>query len=179
MTVLGAVLCGGASRRMGRDKALVAWHGRPMVATVAAALAEGGCAEVVAVGGDRAALVPLGLRVVDDQHPGEGPLAGVLAALAEADGRAAVVVACDLPMLTAATVRRLITAPPADVVAATSSRLEPLCARWSPEARSLLRALFASGERALWRVVRDLDLRVVPAVAGELRNVNSPADLGK
>ena len=51
----GAVLCGGASRRMGTDKAFVEVGGQPMAERVAAALEEAGCAPVVFVGGERRA----------------------------------------------------------------------------------------------------------------------------
>lgn len=101
-----AVLCGGASRRMGRDKALLEVAGRPMVARVVAAARAAGAAEVITVGGDepgiRAALAGLGgptARHVPDRHPGEGPLGGLLtalAALAGAGADAALIVSCDL-----------------------------------------------------------------------------------
>ncbi|MBU6317480.1 MAG: NTP transferase domain-containing protein, partial [Acidobacteria bacterium] len=77
MRVIGAVLCGGRSSRMGRDKALVPHRGIPMVRSVADALTAGGCSEVVAVGGDTVGLGTLGFDVTPDLHPGEGPLGGV------------------------------------------------------------------------------------------------------
>ena len=51
MPVAGAVLVGGASRRMGRPKALIEVDGSPMVVRVAAALSAGGCAPVRLIGG--------------------------------------------------------------------------------------------------------------------------------
>src|SRR5262245_1565825 len=91
----GAVLTGGASRRMGRDKALVEVDGRPMAGRVAAALREAGAAEVQAIGGDAAGLGELGLDVVPDRFPGEGPLGGIVTALSAASQPVTVVVACD------------------------------------------------------------------------------------
>lgn len=67
----GAVLCGGASRRMGTDKALLAVGRQPMALRVTIALQMAGAQSVVAVGGDAAALGALGLRVVPDERPGE------------------------------------------------------------------------------------------------------------
>ena len=66
----GAVLCGGASRRMGTDKALVEVDGVPMAERVAGALHAGGCAPVVFVGGDGARAGP---RSDDRRSPTGGP----------------------------------------------------------------------------------------------------------
>jgi molybdopterin-guanine dinucleotide biosynthesis protein A len=72
----GAVLCGGASRRMGRDKALLPLDGLPLAVRVAQALGEAGAAEVVAVGGDRDGLASWDLPAVPDRWPGEGRAGG-------------------------------------------------------------------------------------------------------
>ena len=78
---IGAVLCGGASRRMGVDKAAVEVDGTPMARRVGDVLAAAGCSPVIAIGGDPTALGHLGLDVVDDGFPGQGPLGGILTAL--------------------------------------------------------------------------------------------------
>ena len=148
--VAGAVLVGGASRRMGRPKALIEVGGSPMVVRVAAALGAGGCAPVRLVGG---ATLPddVGYPVVGDRWPGEGPLGGVITALIDAGGDV-VVAACDLPDLDADTVRAIRDAPgadEADAVVATTDRLEPALARWNHRALEQLTAIFATGERAL------------------------------
>src|SRR5687768_5401850 len=92
----GAVLTGGASRRMGADKALVEGDGLAMARRAADALWAAGATEVMAVGGDAQALGRLSLEVVRDLHPGEGPLGGILTALAATDEDVVVVLACDL-----------------------------------------------------------------------------------
>src|SRR5258708_2361905 len=83
--VAGAALAGGAGRRVGTDKALLVVAGRALARTAADALLAAGAARVVAVGGDRAGLEALGLEVVVDEHPGEGPLGAILTALAATD----------------------------------------------------------------------------------------------
>lgn len=85
---------------MGRDKALIHLDGQALAARVAAALRAGGCGEVLAVGGDHAALAGLGLIPVADRWPGEGPLGGLATALAAAlstdPGSVLVIAPCDL-----------------------------------------------------------------------------------
>jgi molybdopterin-guanine dinucleotide biosynthesis protein A len=200
--MLGVVLAGGRSRRMGRTKALVDVDGRPMARRVADALSAGGCDPVVIVGGDPAELGVLGLPVVDDLHPGEGPLGGVLTALAlltdrddtfadeagvaggdagGAGGDAVLVAACDLPWLSSVTVAELLAAsarrPDAQVVMAHGDRREPALAIWRTSAHDPLRLAFDEGERALYRAVRSVSAVDVDVAPAALRNVNTPGDL--
>jgi molybdopterin-guanine dinucleotide biosynthesis protein A len=173
---IGAVLCGGASRRMGVDKAGVEVDGVPMARRVVDVLAAGGCLHVTAVGGDTMVLGGLGLDVVDDEFPGEGPLGGIVTALTV--GAPTAVVACDLPNLRPATVAALIAALDGhDAAVAFSDRPEPLCAVWAQSAAAVLRERFVSGERAVHRALVGLDIAWVSVASAELRNVNTPGDL--
>ena len=176
MLPIGAVLCGGASRRMGADKATIEVDGTSMARRVADVLTAAGCSPVVAIGGDLSALKRLGLEFVGDEFPGEGPLGGILTALAA--GAPAAVVACDLPRLRSATVAALIVAVDGhDAAIAFSDRAEPLCAVWSGSAATALRTKFEAGERAVHRAIEGLDIAWVPVASAELGNVNTPGDL--
>lgn len=102
------VLAGGASRRMGRDKALLPVAGTPLAARVGQVLLDAGAATVHLVG-RQAGLGDLGLPVlVEPSHPGHHPLFGLAAALAHASGELALVAACDLVALEAGPVRQLL-----------------------------------------------------------------------
>lgn len=114
---MGLVLAGGASRRMGRAKATVRIDGVTMLDRVIAALRDGGCAEVLVVGGDPAWVEGRPAGWVPDETPGAGPLAGLetgFAALAGTGGGSrdastiVLVAACDQPWLDGATVQRLV-----------------------------------------------------------------------
>jgi molybdenum cofactor guanylyltransferase len=177
VAVLGAVLCGGASRRMGVDKATYPIEGVAMARRVADALVAAGCARVIAVGGDERELNGLGLDFVHDQFPAEGPLGGILTALAV--GTPVVVVACDLPNIRPATVEALVAAlDEHDVAMARSNRVEPLCAVWSEGAHQHLQARFRAGERAMHRAIEGLDTAWISVPEAEVRNINTPSDLG-
>ncbi len=180
--VLGAVLAGGASRRMGSDKSLIELAGVPFIVRVADALRAGGCDPVVTVGGEQERLTSLGLEVRADRTPGAGPLDGVIRALEAAGGSPAMVVACDMPWLSATLVGALVDAlrrssGALDVVVARGERLEPLCAVWAPSALPVLVAAFDDGERAVHRTFDRLRVGEVAVGADEVRNVNTPADL--
>lgn len=165
---------------MGVDKALLRVAGVPMAARVARALADGGCDRVVLVGGDRERLAGLGWPWVADRWPGEGPLGGVLTALAEC-GADVVVAACDLPDLDADTVRLVLDAarqpPTVEVVVAATDRMEPMLAWWSGTARPGLETAWAHGTRAVRDVIAERPGRQVAVGRAALRNVNRPDDL--
>jgi molybdenum cofactor guanylyltransferase len=180
VSATGVVLAGGASRRMGVDKALVEVDGMAMAARVARALAEGGCDRVFCQGGDAEALNALGLSVVADSQPGGGPLAGILDALSVAHADI-VVSACDLPWLDAETVQRLLTSaadcPDADVVVACDAHGPHLAGVWRASARQRLAAVVAGGLRSYRDALERLNTARLEVPADVVANVNSPDDL--
>jgi len=109
MTSFGVlILVGGASRRMGRDKAGLDWGGVRAVDRLAALAGALGARRVLTVGAD------LGLPFVADPQPGAGPTGGVMAGVAalRAEGLArALVLAVDAPTLTAEDLATLLAAP--------------------------------------------------------------------
>jgi molybdenum cofactor guanylyltransferase len=178
--LLGAVLAGGAGTRMGGPKAIVELAGRPLIAWPLRALAAA-LGEVVVVAKPGSPL-PEGLEVEVWREPDEPahPRAGVVHALAQAAGRAVLVCAADMPLVSAETVSALAAAPAggaAVVVPRAGGRLQPLLARYEPAALAGLRAappgqpLTATVEALAPRVIEWEDER-------PFFNVNSPADLG-
>ena len=181
----GAVLAGGESRRMGRDKALVEGpDGRALALVGVEALLAAGAREVIVVGGDERGLGALGVGWVPDLHPGEGPLGGILTALAATTSDLVVVMACDMPgvgpEVPAALAAALAGAPGSGVaVAVVGEREQPLTACWRRStASAALQAAFAAGERAPRKVLPGLGVvRVEGLPVGQLVDVDSPADL--
>ena len=179
----GAVLTGGSSTRMGRDKALLAVGGRPLALAAASALERAGAAEVLAVGGDLDALRALGLDARADDHPGEGPLGGILTALRVAAHDPVVVLACDMPEIDAATVSLLVGAlalhTDAEIAAAEDGgRVQGLTAAYRRAAAPRLAERFAAGERGVRRAIEPLELvRVAGLTPAALADVDGPDDL--
>jgi len=176
----GVVLTGGRSERFGRDKALVSVGGRAMAAVVAAALADAGASEVLAIGGDREALAAIGLAVVPDWFPGEGPLGAIVTAFAVVAEPMVVVLACDLAAITASVVEALVAGlDDHDVAVPASDRLHPLCAAYHvASAAPVMERAFSAGERAVHRALVGLRVaRVELPDPAALRNVNRPEDL--
>ena len=85
----GFILAGGRSKRMGRDKALLDWHGMPLLNHMTALL-QHATDDVKVVGRDH----------FPDRLPGLGPLSGIETALTVSSTDNNLIVAVDLPLLT-------------------------------------------------------------------------------
>jgi molybdopterin-guanine dinucleotide biosynthesis protein A len=177
--LVAAVLTGGQSRRMGRDKATLPVDGIAMARRVADTALAGGCTDVVAIGGPAERREVHGLAVVADRWPGEGPLGGIATAL-HAVGAPVLVLACDLAWIDAGTVAAVLAAAAvvdSDVVTAVTDRVQPLCALWRPSALGALERALEAGERSVVSLLAGLSVTQVPVDARALRNVNTPTDL--
>jgi molybdopterin-guanine dinucleotide biosynthesis protein A len=169
--VIGAVLAGGRGERLGGSKALAELGGRPLVEHAIAAL-RAVTDEVVVVAKPGTALPPVDVPVWHDDEAGFHPRHGIVTALRRAGGAPVLVLAVDLPR---ADVRSLADARGTAVARDEDGRLQPLCARYAPEALATLEA--APPDEPLTRTVERLDPAIVDAPAGTLLNVNTPQDL--
>lgn len=127
--ITGAVLAGGESKRLGRDKALLPWGDGVLLEHVVAILRPL-FSHTFVVARERSRLTHLGFEIVTDRIPGAHALAGIHAALSAARTPLVFVCACDQPLLTAAAVRLICQhrGPDAAVVPRIGGRLEPLFA---------------------------------------------------
>ncbi len=158
--VAGLLLTGGASRRMGFDKASIRVGGRSAAARAATLLSS--VADPVWEVGPSHCHLP---HVLEDP-PGSGPVGAVVAgwkALAAAGHRGPVLVlACDLPLMTTGLLRWLAELPTeSTVIPVVEGRAQPLCARWSAADLRRLVELFAAGYRAFRTMYETLDIAFV------------------
>ncbi len=107
-----AINAGGQSRRMGRDKALVELHGRPMLEHVIERVSGLGQAQTLLVSNDHAGHARFGLPMVPDSLPDGGSpggsLGGIYTALLHSEYCHTLVVACDMPFLSPALLRTML-----------------------------------------------------------------------
>lgn len=159
----GLVLAGGASRRMGRDKATLEHEGERLVDR-AVRLLSGLCDEVLVASGDGRRL-DVDVAQVADLVPGAGPLGGLAAGLAAASRPAVAVVAVDAPFADPGVLRRcaerLGTAPAC--VPAVDGVLQPLHAVWATSTAQAARDALVRGERS----PRDLAVALGSVVLAE------------
>ena len=178
---IGVILAGGLGRRMGGSKALVNLNGRPLISYPLEAMWRAlGSVAVVAKMESRLPNLP-GVTVWHEPSAPHHPLVGIVHALGLADGRPVVVCGVDFPFVDDQLLRALARADGrgvSAVVCAAEGRLQPLVARYEPEALALLAPAAATGEVRLTDAVAALKPRVREVGDPDiLFNVNSPDDL--
>jgi molybdopterin-guanine dinucleotide biosynthesis protein A len=183
--VVGFAVAGGASRRMGRDKALLPWGDGDLLGHALSRL-RATVPEVRVLCGHAPRYTDRGVPVDVDPLPGLGPLGGLLAALEAAAGGAALLLAVDLPLVPTGLMARLVSFSQAwDAVVPVSPRgSEPLCALYGPSCLPAVRGRIAAGELTMtsfWPEVRVRELAAAELApfgdAGRVfLNVNSPRD---
>ncbi len=180
----GLVLAGGRSSRMRTDKAALRIGERPQLDVAFELVARRVAKAWVSVRPEQRAdpLRAAHAQVVDG--PGvEGPIAGIIAAQATAPDAAWLVVACDLPLLDAATLDQLLAARDtsrlATAFASTFDGLpEPLCAIYEPASREPMRRYVAAGGFCPRKFLAGHEVALLsPANARALDNANTPEEL--
>ena len=178
---VGVVLTGGASARMGVDKATLVVDGKPMAVHVGDALWEASCHPGECQGGDIEAIRGYGLDVVPDRRPGDGPLHAIHDALQRHVSESVVVAACDLVDLDAETIRSVIDAgsadTDADVAVAGSDGDRHLVAWWRAGAVDRIGSLLHGGVDSFRGALAELRTIDVEVPSDRVRNLNTPSDV--
>ena len=192
--VVGLLLCGGRSERMGADKALLELHGRALIDYPLRVL-RGVSEQVLLACGPRARYASLGLPLVLDDVEDGGPLAGLVAGLEAARERGAewvAVLAVDLPRADERALAALVAEARSSDLDACMLQLErgsqPTFAVYHVRCAPAARAALESGQRRMVSFhrgrVQGRALRVVTRTPAELgvaetvgANVNTPAEL--
>ncbi|HET8761041.1 MAG TPA: NTP transferase domain-containing protein, partial [Nitrospiria bacterium] len=156
--VIGAILAGGHSRRMGRPKeGVVLWDGRPMIEHVVEAM-QAVCPQVVIVGSCRGWTPEPPIIRLDDRQADLGPLGGIDTLLASGLANGYLVAGCDQPLLTPPMLRLLLNPPdpgvPCFLRAESGAELDPFPGYFPASWVSVARAALERGRRGLRDAVR-------------------------
>ncbi|HZP31035.1 MAG TPA: NTP transferase domain-containing protein [Acidimicrobiia bacterium] len=182
--IAGLLLTGGASSRMGVDKARLRRGGRSLAERAAGALGEV-CDLLLEVGPGVG-----GLEAVREPEPGAGPLAAFAAGAAALHERghegAVLLLAVDLPFVEASLLRLLAGHEPGGttLVPVADGVPQPLCGRYQPDAGREAARLVARGSRSMRALLDEVAWQALPedvwrAVASPhaLDDVDTPADV--
>jgi len=199
----GLVLAGGASRRMGRNKAFLELDGKPLIAHVVERM-HSVCSEVLVVSGDTSPYAGLGVALVEDRFRDVGVLGGLHAGLEAAAYDLVLAVGCDMPFLNPELLRAFVGwaegfdvallrhAPPQSP--ARSRRdvpegqeglyVEPLHAAYRRTCLPAMEAAIHAGERRIVsflthvrvRYVTLVDISTIDPDLRSFRNVNTPRE---
>ena len=177
--VTGFVLAGGRSRRMGRDKSLLDWHGTTLLDHMTRILATV-CDPVRVVGRDE----------LPDRLPSPGPIGGIATALDVSRTENNLIIAVDLPLLTSDFLKYFKERCRQSNRLLTVCNIEsafPLCLGIRLGLKNILDEYIASGKRSLHGLIQTTVCEIVTAdeVADAgfseklFLNINSEADYRK
>ncbi|NKJ22397.1 molybdenum cofactor guanylyltransferase [Dyella sp. SG609] len=171
---LGVVLAGGLSSRMGRDKALLSWRGRPLIEHQLEVLREAGVDEA------RVSGMRPDYQGVADATPQAGPLGGLAgiaqAVIGDAD---LLVIPVDMPLLQANLLQRLRSEQPQASSVSFAGHVLPLRLRLNTRSREALAELMSRGDprrrslRALQSALGHVELALGAGEAAQLADCNT------
>ena len=198
-SVVAGILAGGKSTRMGKSKALIELPSGATMIEHAVQVAREVIDEVVVLGHEIHMPASLEeLTVLDDEKPDGGPIAGLCSLLKRADGGWGLLLACDMPYIKSAVIRRLLAQADPKTDAVVFERPErcgsyhaccglyhsriarpPVgnCAQPAPALEVLFNG--DASLNSLLKRIRVKALKPTPEESRQLCNINTPEDLAK
>jgi molybdopterin-guanine dinucleotide biosynthesis protein A len=198
MSHAAVLLAGGNSSRMGRDKSALPVDGVPLWQRQLATLRGTEPTEIFISGKCDGPYAGCGVQILADEFPGCGPLSGIATVLRRCTSDRLLVLAVDMPAMTAEFLRTLVelaqrtakgiipsvAAVASAVMKGSASHLEPLAAVYPRSALIIADEWLRTGERKLETFVHALESRglasilpVAAAHAGLFANWNTPGDV--
>lgn len=183
-----AIQAGGASRRMGQDKALVPFLGRTLLEYVLDQIAGFG-SETLIITNRPEAYEKFGVQLRSDVLPGLGALGGLYSAIHHAEHDRCLVLACDMPFVNRPLLRHMVSmAADHDAVVPRlepAEFAEPFRAVYRKTCLGPLRSALEAGERRVASALAGLDIRLLDRTeierfdpgARSFFNINTPEDL--
>jgi molybdopterin-guanine dinucleotide biosynthesis protein A len=185
MTLSAVLLAGGESRRMGKDKATIAFRGEPLWKRQIELLRSLRPEKIFVSARTEPSWLPSETELLLDESPSRGPLSGLTIALERMQTSHLVALAVDMPFMTSEQIQELwsLARVGCGVLPMIGDRAEPLAAIYPREAVSAFAAALARDDFSLQRLVRNLatadqtQVFLVPEKDEHLyRSVNEPRD---
>ena len=175
-TICAALFAGGASRRMGTDKALLPWRGSTLVRYLAGEL---GFFSEKLLSTQQPSLLPgADWRLVPDLRPGCGPLGALESVLSAMRSDAALCVACDRPFFTRELGQAMLRAfrEGADCLICRdeTGRVHPVCAIYQRRILPVVIERLQAGDFRMMHLLANLKTDYFPVTAAQMQNDNTP-----
>jgi molybdopterin-guanine dinucleotide biosynthesis protein A len=164
------IMAGGESCRMGTEKSMLLVKGRPMIEHICEQL-HGYFEQILISANEVDRYAFLGFEIISDRIPGQGPLMGIASALEASANELNFVVACDIPYIDLAYVRKMLAeAKGVDVVIPTTGdeRYEPLFAAYRKSALEAINEVLSSGGRKISDIFSRCRVKYIKLDAPEL-----------
>jgi len=181
------ILAGGKSSRMGTNKALLKLNGKTVIENITETL-EHVVDEIIIVTNTFSDYEFLHLPMVEDTHKGLGPLAGIEAGLTSSNTERNLVVACDMPFISAGIAKYLLSCLKEYqiVVPMIYGRLHPLFGAYRKEVKDAASQTFAEKRHSIIPLLNKVKTKIVMEDSLQLLglpnkelyffNMNNPSD---
>lgn len=180
--ISAAILVGGLSKRLGRDKVLLKFEGEPLIRRSVNLLTTL-FGKVQIIGHHRPEFAELGVEVIEDIYPGKGSLGGLYTAVESCTSEAVFVQAADMPFVNRALIEQLLQHEgQADAVIPRGPRgFEPLCALYSRSCSDPMKRAIEDGTFKIMAALGDLtvlhpEIKVEKGEQDPFANINFPED---
>ncbi len=177
--VSAVILAGGKSSRMGRDKSMMNFAGKPLIQHIAEQL-KPFFRHIIIGANDIDKYLFLSYPVVCDELPDKGPLMGILSCVAAAESELAFVTGCDIPTMHIGLIQQMISMSPGyDIVMPVSpdGRYEPLFALYRKTIVEPAREIISGGGRRIIELFNKEKVCFVDMPdTGWYRNINTVQD---
>jgi len=161
--IIGAILAGGKSSRMGQNKALLNLNGKSFIHSIASVLRQV-FRDVIIISDHAEPCRSLGLPVYPDIIKNCGPLSGVHSAFVHSSAPEIFVTSCDIPFISKELVEYIVDFDSkADVsIPFMNGKLHPLCALYTWKCFSFVEKNLKNKRFRLMDILKDLQVTVVP-----------------
>lgn len=173
----GIVLIGGKSQRMGKDKSLIAYHGKPQYQYLHHLLTHF-CEEVyLSCNKSQAENFDSSYQLITDLNDNQGPLEGIKSAFIKIS-KPLLLVPCDMPDISRTSLNSLIEARDLnhDVICFQDhdGYINPLFAIWENSCIAKLKHFDGDSPNQFLKMVK---AKILKMDSGELKNINTPSEL--
>ena len=184
-TITAIILAGGQSQRMGTEKGLVPFRGRPLIASVLE-VAKKVADEILLVTANPA-YERFGYPLIEEEFRGKGPLSGICSGLSYSSSAKNLVLGCDMPFLNVRLLAELQASAGAEQVLLTQHKglPEPLCSVYDRSCVAHIRTLLEQNQLKITDALAGLKTRLISFDGkdwfrgNEFTNLNSPEELEK
>ncbi|MEQ8245793.1 molybdenum cofactor guanylyltransferase [Fulvivirga sp.] len=175
--LIGIVLMGGNSQRMGKDKSQISYHGIPQYKYLYQLLSKYCNKVYLSCNAQQQTTIEPSFPLIKDENDNEGPLEGIRSAFNVAN-KSILTVPCDMPGINDKLVLELINSRNSDFDAFCYSdsdgRINPLFAIWEKSCQQKLKKFDGDSPKKFLKLV---NTKALKARAGLLKNINTPDEL--
>lgn len=162
--ITGIVLSGGKSSRLGTEKGLALYGGKPLVSYSIEALRPLCGVILLSANSELDSYREYGLEIVQDKVTGIGPMGGLLACLKQSKTQHNLVLSCDIPFVETELLSYLLSQLENDQVVVPThneGKIEPLCGYYNTNAISKLEESVYSGNYKMIDFFKTIKLKTV------------------